>query len=312
MYRLVPALVGVTALLGALLTAGTTTTAGAPRPIWRPALDSRWQYQLTGDPAHPATGGVDVGICRPSYRGGPCVRPQVFDIDLYTDAGVTGGGHTLNTAAVRAIHAGGARAICYVDAGGIEKGRPDHRRYVEWDEAHGHSLIGRPYPGFPDENYANINNDRGQRDFLLGVQEDRVRACARAGFDGVEFDVVSAYEDGRAVTGWTISAATQLTYNRALADLAHRHGLSVALKNDLAQIPELVSWFDYAVNEQCFQYGECENLSLFVRAGKPVFQVEYGRPPARFCPQADTAWNFNAIWKGPGTDLGALPYTPCR
>ena len=304
-------------LLLLLLTAGTAiaTSAGRARPgtaIWHPALHSRWQYQLTGDSAYPATGGVNVDICQRSYQGGACARPEVFDIDLYADAAVTGDNGTLNTAAVRAIHANGARAICYVDAGGIEKGRPDYRRFAEWDDAHGHSLIGKPYPGFPDESYANINNDRGQRDFLLDAQGARVRACARAGFDGVEFDVVNAYEDGRAVTGWSISATTQLEYNRALADLAHRHGLSAALKNDLGQIPRLVSWFDYAVNEQCFQYAECGNLALFVSAGKPVFQVEYSRPPSRFCPKATTTWNFNAIKKGGDARLTDLPYTPCR
>ncbi|MGI8332739.1 endo alpha-1,4 polygalactosaminidase [Actinomadura scrupuli] len=304
------------ALLLLLLTAGTAvaTPAGPARhqAIWHPALRSRWQYQLSGDPAYPATGGVNVGICRRPYQGGACVRPEVFDIDLYADAAVTGDNGTLNTAAVRAIHAGGARAICYVDAGGIEKGRPDYRRFVEWDDAHGHSLIGKPYPGFPDERYANINNDRGQRDFLLAAQGARVRACARAGFDGVEFDVVNAYEDGRAVTGWDISAATQLEYNRALAGLAHRHGLSVALKNDLSQIPQLVSSFDYAVNEQCFQYAECGNLALFISAGKPVFQVEYSRPPSRFCPQATATWHFNSIKKGGDARLTDQPYTPCR
>ena len=42
-----------------------------------------------------------------------------------------------------------------------------------------------------------------------------------------------------------------MVYNRWLADQAHRRGLSVGLKNDLGQIPELLSQFDWAINEQC-------------------------------------------------------------
>src|SRR3954469_2885951 len=85
----------VVALLLSLLTAGTAVAgpAGPARPtaeIWHPALHSPWQYQLSGDPAYPATGGVNVGICRRPYQGGSCVRPEVFDIDLYADAAVTG------------------------------------------------------------------------------------------------------------------------------------------------------------------------------------------------------------------------------
>lgn len=67
------------------------------------------------------TGGIDVNICEAPASGGACVRPTVFDIDLYDS---TAGPGTLNRTAVDAIHAIGARAI-YVDAGSIETYRPD-------------------------------------------------------------------------------------------------------------------------------------------------------------------------------------------
>ncbi|MFF5205736.1 endo alpha-1,4 polygalactosaminidase [Streptosporangium sp. NPDC000396] len=282
-------------------------------PIWRPPVNARWQYQLSGNAAYASTGGINVNICAKPANGSTCVKPQVFDIDLYADANVVGNNHTLNTAAVRAIHAQGAKAICYVDAGSVEKGRPDYQQFVDWDKAHGNSLIGNAYPDFPDENYANINNDKGQRDFLLKMQEARVAKCVQAGFDGVEFDVVNTHEEGKETTGWDISPATQLIYNKALANLAHRYNLSVALKNDLSQIDELVDSFDYAVNEQCFEFSECDDLKLFVKAGKPVFQVEYKKSPSSFCSKANSStWNFNAIKKGSDQALKDTPYTPCR
>jgi len=47
------------------------------------------------------------------------------------------------------------------------------------------------------------------------------------------------------------------------------------MKNDLEQIPDLISYFDWELNEQCFQYNECDQLLPFIQAGKPVFNIEY-------------------------------------
>lgn len=305
------------AVAAALTTAATaglappSLAAEAPA-IWRPPLDSRWQYQLEGSEAYPKTGGVNVDICEVPQSGGPCVRPTVFDIDLYAAEEVTGNNNTLNTAAVQAIHARGAKAICYIDAGSIEEFRPDYQQFVDWHEKNGHSLLGKPFsPEFPNERWANINNDRGQRDFLLKMMAARVDKCVQAGFDGVEFDVVNAHEEGREVTGWDISPATQLVYNRALADLAHSRGLSVALKNDLSQAAELAPYFDYAVNEECFEHDECSELNAFVKAGKPVFHVEYRTSPSSFCALSRTL-RFNSIKKAEDYSLYDKPYKPCR
>jgi hypothetical protein len=87
-------------------------------------------------------------------------------------------------------------------------------------------------------------------------------------------------------TGFPLTAADQLRYNRLVARLAHDRGLAVGLKNDLDQIPELVGDFDFAVNEQCAQYGECGALKPFVDADKAVFHVEYEVPTGRFCPES--------------------------
>ncbi len=274
--------------------------------MWKPSLDSRWQYQLQNRRAFADTGGINVGICEVPFSGGTCVKPNVFDIDLY---GIGGG---LATAAVDAIHAAGGHAICYIDAGSIETYRPDYKQFVRFEKACHGCLIGNPFSKiFNDENWANINNDQGQRDFMLKMNEARVAKCQEAGFDAVEFDVVEAFNSSYKTVGWHISPQTQLIFNKALADMAHAHGMSVGLKNDLGQIPELLPSFDFAINEQCFQYNECDNLKMFVAAGKPVFQVEYRLPPKEFCPKADAA-DFSSILKSPHFSLFDTPYTPCR
>jgi endo-alpha-1,4-polygalactosaminidase (GH114 family) len=295
---------------------GPPATAAAPEP-WQPAPDARWQYQLESfGHRHGSTGGIDVGICEVPDSGGGCVHPDVFDIDLYVDGQVSGNDHTIDTAAVDAIHNRGAHAICYMSAGTAERFRPDYHRYVRFDRRHHHSLIGRPFSRrFPNEYWLNLKNGRGQRDFVLRRVQARTKKCARAGFDGVEYDVVDAYAQGHRVTGWHITAHNQLVFNRALARIAHRNGLSVALKNDLGQVPKLEPRFDYAINEQCFQYHECTNnpapgYKAFTRAGKAVFQVEYQIPRSRFCDKAG-ALGINSIKKAGDFSLRAKPWKPC-
>ena len=59
---------------------------------------------------------------------------------------------------------------------------------------------------------------------------------------------------------------------------------------------DLLSYFDWALNEQCFQYKECNYLLPFTRAGKAVFELEYALPTSQFCRQAN-ALNFNSMKK---------------
>ncbi len=311
-----PAAVLTLIVLAGLLTG--TTEAGAGDGRWEPSPGDRWQYQLESSNRRLAsTGGIDVSICEPPRSGGSCVRPDVFDIDLYVDGQVSGNDHTVDTAAVGAIHDRGAHAVCYVSAGTAERFRPDYGRYLTFDRRHHHSLLGKPFSDrFANEYWLNLANGDGQREFILRRVEARTEKCAHAGFDGVEYDVVDAYAQGRRVTGWRITAHQQLVFNRALAAIAHRNGLSVGLKNDLGQVPTLEPDFDFAINEQCFQYRECANnpapgYRAFTRAGKAVFGVEYRLEPKRFCGRAANL-GISAIKKASDFSLAARPWRPCR
>ena len=62
------------------------------------------------------------------------------------------------------------------------------------------------------------------------------------------------------------------------------------------QIPDLLPYFDWALNEQCFEYDECETLLPFIEAGKPVFHVEYELELSEFC-DAAKALGFNSMKK---------------
>lgn len=117
-------------------------------------------------------------------------------------------------------------------------------------------------------------------DELERLMGKRFDMCRDKGFDAVEPDNMDAYRND---SGFPVTADDQLKFNRMIAKLAHDRGLAVGLKNDLDQIPQLVGDYDFAVNEQCAQYKECDQLTPFIRAGKAVFHVEYELPTDRFC-----------------------------
>ncbi len=187
------------------------------------------------------------------------VPAAVYDVDLFD----------VPTATVTALHAAGRRVICYLSAGSWEPGRPDSASFPS-------SVIGAAVPGW-DERWLDIR----ALSVLRPIMSARLDLCRAKGFDGVEADLVDAYA---ATSGFPLTAAHQLAYNRMLADLAHARGLAIGLKNDLDQVAALQPYFDFAVNEQCAEYGECSMLAPFLAANKAVFHAEYRLTTAQFCP----------------------------
>jgi hypothetical protein len=229
------------------------TVANAAPAIWKPALVTSWQWQLTGLP-------VDETVVA-----------EVFDIDLFdTEASV-----------VASLHAAGRKVICYMSAGSWEDYRPDAARFPA-------AVLGRSN-GWPGERWLDIR----RLDVLGPIMEARLDLCKAKGFDAVEADNVDGYTNR---TGFPLTYDDQFRYNIFLASAAHARGLSIGLKNDGDQVVDLLPYFDWALNEQCFQYDECDALLPFVAAGKAVFHVEYDLATSAFCAQAN-AMNFNSLRK---------------
>ncbi|KAH3784839.1 hypothetical protein DPMN_162910 [Dreissena polymorpha] len=87
--------------------------------------------------------------------------------------------------------------------------------------------------------------------------------------DGIEPDNVDGHEHGNANFGFTSS--DQLNYNKWLASEAHKRNLSIGLKNDAEQIPQLHTFFDWALNEECHTVDggrECDLYKPFLAEGK--------------------------------------------
>src|SRR5437867_9714950 len=196
---------------------------------------------------------------------------QMYDVDLFDT----------NPIVVSTLHGQGRKAICYMSAGTWEDWRPDASQFPASVKGKGN--------GWAGEKWLDIRN--------LGVlgplMEARMDLCKAKGFDGIEPDNVDGYAN---TTGFPLSNVDQMKFNTFLANAAHARGLSVGLKNDLDQVAALQPLFDWALNEQCFQYKECSSLTPFVKAGKAVFQVEYRLTTTQFCTQANNM-NFNSMRK---------------
>lgn len=228
-------------LLESLPAGGSMGTGGddgssASSDAWvRPAANASWQWQLQPD----ANGAINT-----SYD------VDLYDIDLF-DA---------PTSVIEQLHADGRIVIAYFSAGTFEGFRDDAGEFASGE-------LGKPLDDFPDEKWIDIRSENVRRIMLA-----RLDLASRKGFDGVEPDNVTGFEND---TGFDLSADDQLAFNRFIAEESHRRGLSVGLKNDLQQIPALVGDFDFAVNEECHEFDECDAYRPFIDAGKPVFNAEY-------------------------------------
>lgn len=175
---------------------------------------------------------------------------QVYDIDLFDTPAAT----------IAALQKRGVRVVCYFSAGSYEDWRADRGRFVAAD-------LGRPLDGWAGERWLDTRSANVRK-----IMKRRLDTARSKGCDGVEPDNVDAYTNP---SGHPLTAATQLDYNRFLAREAHARGLAIGLKNDVDQLAALVAHFDFAVNEQCFQYQECKAYRVFTSAGKAVFNAEY-------------------------------------
>ena len=174
----------------------------------------------------------------------------VYDIDLFdTDLSV-----------IEQLHEQGRKVICYFSAGSWEDWRPDAGKFPE-------EVKGDELDGWPGERWLDIRDERVWR-----LMTERLDLAEEKGCDGVEPDNMDAYDNA---TGFPIRNVDQIDYNRFLSREAHKRGLAVALKNDLGQIHALEPFFDFALNEQCHEFDECDALMPFIDAGKAVLNAEY-------------------------------------
>ena len=206
--------------------------------------------------------------------GAPAV-PWQYQLQGPVDTSVDAGtfvvdGFDVDEATVADLHRRGRTVVCYVNAGAVESWRPDAARYPA-------EVVGTELAGWKGERWLDVR----RVDVVAPILAERFDMCRRKGFDGVEADNVDGYTQD---SGFPLTADDQLRFNRAVAALAHERSMTIGLKNDLEQVAALVGDFDFAVNESCVEYRECEALTPFTTQGKPVLHVEYDLDTNAFCP----------------------------
>jgi hypothetical protein len=234
-----------------------TVTPTVTGGIWAPTPGQQWQWMLSAVPS------------AANLAADPSIR--AWDVD----------GADASASTVAAIHAAGAGAVCYFSAGTWENWRSDAAKFPTSVQGRGN--------GWPGEMWLDIRAISTLEPLMVA----RMQACKTKGFDAVEPDNVDGFSNS---TGFPLTSADQLAYNRMLANDAHALGLGVALKNDVEQVPTLAPSFDWMVNEECYAYNECAPYAAVRATGKAVWIVEYETDTTSFCPKA-LASGFDAMWK---------------
>jgi hypothetical protein len=187
---------------------------------------------------------------------------DVYDVDAVETPAPT----------VRKLHGKGSKVVCYISAGSWENWRPDAGKFPN-------SVKGRNLDGWKGEKWLDIR----KINTLRPIMERRMNVCKKKGYTNK--------------SGFKLTYNQQLAYNRMLARIAHKRGLSIALKNDAAQVKKLVKYFDFAVVEECFTYKECGKYSPFVKANKAVFVTEYKKNNVAAKCKSARNMDFSLIFK---------------
>ncbi|ALS33979.1 hypothetical protein PTRA_a2941 [Pseudoalteromonas translucida KMM 520] len=175
---------------------------------------------------------------------------SIYDIDLFDSS----------EQLIQTLQAQGKRVICYFSAGSYESWRSDKSQFLI-------NELGNSLANWQGERWLDIRSPNVQ-----AIMASRLDLAVQKGCDGVEPDNVDGYMNN---SGFNLTANDQLVFTRFIANQAHTRGLAVGLKNNLHQVNELHNYFDFAVNEQCYEYQECELLTPFINSNKAIFHVEY-------------------------------------
>lgn len=206
------------------------------------------------------------------------IAADIYDIDYENNDAST----------VKSLHQKGHQVICYISMGSWENFRKDKDSFPQ-------IVLGNTYEGFEDERWLDIR----RIDIIGPILQKRMDECKAKGFDGIDPDNLDGYTNN---TGFPLTYQDQITFNKWVAQEAHKRNLTVGLKNDVEQISDLVLDFDWIITEHCFIQGWCEKTLPFIELGKPVFAIEYAEKmdekyfSKEICPKAKKS-QINVIYK---------------
>jgi endo-alpha-1,4-polygalactosaminidase (GH114 family) len=220
----------------------TSTTSPLPsptaRPLWTPKVNDTWQIVLQS--------GIQLDADATSIT--PNV--SIFDIDLFTTSKET----------IDTLHRLGKKVICYFSAGSYEPGRPDSSLFQEAD-------MGKGLDGWPGERWLKLSSPNVQ-----SIMKDRIQLAYNKSCDGIDPDNVDGYQN---TNGLDLTPQDAIDFISYLSNVSVPLNLTMGLKNAGDIIPAVIPIVHFSVNEQCVENKECETFAAFIKAGKPVFHIEY-------------------------------------
>ncbi|KAI7570547.1 hypothetical protein KC343_g4567 [Hortaea werneckii] len=213
-------------------------TPPANGSLWQPAVNSSWQIVLLNP----------LSLSKSATSVSPDV--DIFDIDLFSN----------DQSTIEKLHQLGKKVICYFSAGSYESYRPDSSEFQPSD-------LGKELDGWPGERWLDIGSSNVRR-----IMAARIALAASKGCDAIDPDNVDGYSNEN---GLGLSEQDSIDFLQFLSNEARNYTLAIGLKNAGSIIPDVLDMMSFSVNEQCVQYSECETFAPFVKAGKPVFHIEY-------------------------------------
>ncbi len=213
---------------------------------------------------------------------------DVYDIDLEDNE---------KSGIISQLKDKGIKVVCYFSAGSYEDWRSDNEKFPP-------EILGNDLADWDGERWLDIRSETTKS--IMAARMDR---AANAGCDAVDPDNVDVYQDNK--SGFPLTEADGINYLRWLADYAHGKGLKISLKNTIGiiQSASLQQYFDFAINESCYRYQECDLLKPFVAADKWVFILEYDASQAAlYCQSAKNNKYFLSFFN---KELDGATYIPC-
>lgn len=158
------------------------------------------------------------------------------------------------------LHAEGKKVICYMSAGSYENWRKDKDQFSD-------EVLGKPLAEWPGERWIDIRSEN-----VKNIMKERIKTLSNYGCDGIDPDNVNLHIQH---SGFELTKKDLINYNKFLATEIKNNNMIVGLKNTQDLIPELIDYYDFAVNEECHIFKECGLYKYFIINNKPVFNIEY-------------------------------------
>ncbi|HEY2794263.1 MAG TPA: endo alpha-1,4 polygalactosaminidase [Micromonosporaceae bacterium] len=134
------------------------------------------------------------------------------------------------------------------------------------------------------------------------VVRNALDLCKTKGFQGVDADMADGYAYD---TGFDLTAADQIAYDRNVVSMAQGMGLAIAVRTTPALVAALEPDTDFAVIAGCAEAGTCTEYRAYAQHNKPVLDVETAAAPTAFCPST-VYLRFAVVGKPDGLSSPAI------